>query len=366
MNDELLRIARSLHDVANDIDRLMEQPELKSAHEPGEPFNDKWEYAGKLRVPVIGDGLRWVYLDGDINFISGGQVNIFINNGLREILRPRTIRRNAEPVKSKPKLPRIKVETWNKNSEHSEYYFSGDVDWKRLVKETFGEMKAEVVRVTAVKGKMNFYIGEGKFEGKSWLLANRKIDKGWTFCISPLDGYWWEMSNSAIKTDADIVAAIRKHNKPAEPKYKVGDVVELKGSDGLPDGEYKILDDRLPRIGDCYLSKCEYGIETAFKEATEDWKNVKCFIVAPMSLDWYDFEIEGVKCRAYVNEYGGRVYTAVGCDDYLEYTNSKRFADNIILDAVDARMKRELGHGIIAVPYAVSKGNFEAPKGEGK
>ena len=223
------------------------QSEPKSVHKAGEPFDDKWEYAGELRVPN-GTTDRFVGLLDSTAEIkreyapTRGIARAAINNGLREILRPHT---------------------------------------------------------------------------------------------------------------------------PAE-KYNVGDVVKLKGWIGLlPDGKYKVLaTDVIPKAGDIIID----GDGETF-QTIHDYERDKLTVVAPMSLDWYNFEIAGVTCRAYDGHGNGMSYRMVTFNDSKEVYKWEPKGNtpiDRIFNAVDDRLKSERGYGIIPVPFEVSQGNFEAPEGEGK
>ncbi len=62
--------------------------EGQSQHKAGEPFNDEWEYAGELRVPDPKVD-TWACHGIVINGKACDGSNVYFNNGLREILRPR-------------------------------------------------------------------------------------------------------------------------------------------------------------------------------------------------------------------------------------------------------------------------------------
>lgn len=169
----------------------------------------------------------------------------------------------------------------------------------------------------------------------------------------------WDAPREILRPRTIIRNAEPVKDKPAEPQYKVGDVVELEGTGRLPNGCYKILDMRCGNKGDIVKIN-NRAVVSGIDEICVS------LIVAPMpSTGYYDFLVEGVKCRAYENIhpsiYNGRnILVSFGHGVPMEGRNSNGYGR--ILDAVDASMKVKLGHGIIPVPYAVSEGNFEAPE----
>lgn len=149
-------------------------------------------------------------------------------------------------------------------------------------------------------------------------------------------------------------------------KYKVGDIIWLEGHyNNIPSGEYKILDLHALLKEDMFFINNADGVEETANQGVLDWNNFYVVQIVPMpSTGYYDFEIvPGVIGRAYVDEGGHIQVYYTGCHkSYWLWTKGYYLLADTTLDAIDACLKRKRNHGIVPVPYAVSGGNFEAPK----
>lgn len=159
--------------------------------------------------------------------------------------------------------------------------------------------------------------------------------------------------------------------KDEKPKYEVGQIVELKGTNGLPTGKYRVLaTGRTPEPGELWSGIYKMSPDEpyfVYRAEGLGWSDNRMpIIVAPMpETGWYDFEVAGVKCRVYKEKEGRlRCMTEKSSGYYVIWGDISIVFSTTILDAVDARLKRERGEGIRVIPYAVSNGVFEAPKGE--
>lgn len=134
----------------------------------------------------------------------------------REILRPRTIRRNV----SSRKRPKYKVEMWKWNGKrviHTEYQFRGEIDWSRVIKDTFEDDGAEVVRVTAMEGKLPWC---EDFDGVAKASVEIVLSKHQFACLwrnDFIEFYRWYRRKDDSIPDSEIVAALIEHHKNDKP-----------------------------------------------------------------------------------------------------------------------------------------------------
>lgn len=128
----------------------------------------------------------------------------------------------ATPKQAKDKLPVVKVEAWGVGFNHirfdefkitngiwhGSYTFTDQPDWRRLIRETFGE-GAEVVRVTPVKGEMRD--DDGELSVSVLTISKYIIEEGWDFLDTKYHG-WYSDKENPEPSGADIEAAIREHH----------------------------------------------------------------------------------------------------------------------------------------------------------
>ncbi len=308
-------------------------PLPKSAHEAGKVFDDEWEYVGELRVPENDSGVWYVSYAGKAD---KGIVDMDINNGYREILRPR-------------KKPKTKVTVWAKLGTNikgsslwgwrcvkpevyvGEYSFTGTPDIRRIIKETL-KQGALAVKVESTEkfpaDKANIFVTSCYI---------------WKSCIETGFGGWYNSPDDAYKQfysdseDSDIEAAItawlEKEKKespitekwtfaksePAAPKITPniikgddGNLYELGTGGGLykppaPEfyvGEIVVVDDEL-----CRVEKVDCGVKDVFvvNRIGDGWyKTWDCNHHATLDEieTFYTSGVGGHKVRAYEDEDG--------------------------------------------------------------
>lgn len=140
------------------------------------------------------------------------------------------------PHRKHHKEPHIKVEAWYwgyprhmvsgdyeccGNIVRYTYTFTGQPDWKRIIRETFGK-GAEVVRVTPVKGVARAHSGVDMrcATGDNLLIAKYPVKNTFdgAFCLK---SYYLAWEYQGI-SDADIEAAIREHHKAQDDRDPAG------------------------------------------------------------------------------------------------------------------------------------------------
>ena len=112
--------------------------------------------------------------------------------------------------------PHVTVTCWDKQARETSYGFYGDVDWKRLQRDTFGE-GAEVVLLSPnlfIAGPVACGIYAGKYQ---YILARRiyKNLAAWSYTTN--DGICGSHCSARDDTilPAAIIAAIREHKPPS-------------------------------------------------------------------------------------------------------------------------------------------------------
>lgn len=234
--------------------------------------------------------------------------------------------------------PVIKVEYWkwlthNLSGEkyfnavqRHEYTFTGKPDWKRIIRETFGD-GAEVVRVTPVKGEMLDHMG---CEEAVEILSKYCIKHGTIQRVnSYVYPYWFTWK---YITDSDIEAAIREHHKGdrPEPKFEVGQWVVCSHPNNEGGGLASINED----------GGKGYGLSNGWRVAE--------YCLRPAVPSDFDVTVGNMKVRAY--EEGG-----INDLVYLRWSDGSS-------SAVSRAVAATLGYPVC--PLSVSGGKFEAPKGE--
>jgi hypothetical protein len=136
--------------------------------------------------------------------------------------------KNYEP---KEQRPVVKVESWYygcipigvpkhelvaHNIAKATYTFTGQPDWKRIIRETF-DKGAEVVRVTPVKGRM---LDHMEWYEAVEIVAKYDIGHGTIrFPNGSIEPYFFCWNHIS---DADIEAAIREHHKAQDDRDPAG------------------------------------------------------------------------------------------------------------------------------------------------
>jgi hypothetical protein len=253
------------------------------------------------------------------------------------------------PKAKKAKEPVVKVEAWGYGSTvynmkteaescgghvwHSWYTFTGQPDWPRIIRETFGE-GAEVVRVTPVKGEMKDHMGF--YEGVE-LLSIYKIVGTIRYSGSAVEPYYYSWTDIS---DAEIESAIREHHKAdapkskhqpdepdePEPKYAVGDSVWINDRGGIV---CTVVDSENKRVK---LDKFHSWIST---------DHIRLAVPSD-----FDMQVRNMTVRAYEFK---------STDDRVYHIWSDRTAHILSKDVAAA-----LGYPVC--PLSVSGGKFEEPK----
>lgn len=190
-----------------------------------------------------------------------------------------------------------------------------------------------------------------------------QINSAWKVKDYPLFRAYSRKLANRIRRERDRVAAIQAElptkiqNEVSKDKYAVGDVVTLQGSGSLPSGEYMVLE------GLRFLKKGDISISNTCAIRIMDDEIVSGIIVAPMpSTGYYDFMVEGIKCRVY-EDVKGRICVFIdGRHSVFVWSHNGTFFADVIIDAVNDRLKAKRGYGILPVPYAMSKGVYTAPE----
>ena len=168
------------------------------------PKGSHLAYAEECRTPKRGE--RFVY-----ECITAGTagMNFAGVEGPHEILM-------VVPDEPKKKRSHVIVTCWDKQARETSYGFYGDVDWKRLQRDTFGE-GAEVVLLSPnlfIAGPVACGIYAGKYQ---YILARRiyKNLAAWSYTTN--DGICGSHCSARDDTilPAAIIATIHQHKPPS-------------------------------------------------------------------------------------------------------------------------------------------------------